>query len=287
MKANLFIAGTVKGGTTWLYDVLSTSNEVYGPELKEPHFFCENRTSRSYVSGVGSRSEYDRRNSHNMEVKYVMDGSATYVSEIEIPSRIESYNSDAKVIIMLRHPVRRAFSQYQMDLREGGLLKEFSDEVEEDYAKDGLNTGRMYIGLSTYYPIVKEYLDIFGDNLLVISYGDLRNDKENVLLSVCEFLGIKNDFSIEDVEQHKNVAALPRNEISRILLSNDFIRNFVKIVIPKRMRSWVKVNALTVGSNMKLEPEINSYLYRKYFAEDSKMLFGLLGREMWTEDADI
>ncbi|MCU7873928.1 MAG: sulfotransferase domain-containing protein [Candidatus Thiodiazotropha sp. (ex Lucinoma borealis)] len=287
-KVNLFIVGTVKGGTTWLYDVLSTSNNVFAPDLKEPHYFCENRVSRGYVKGLVDLKEYHQRIKGSEGFKYIVDGSATYMSEPDIPRKIYSYNNNTKIIIMLRHPVRRAFSHYQMDLREGYKLSDFVSTLEKDVNQDGLRNGRMYIGLGLYHDIVNKYFEIFGkDHVHIITYGDLVSDKFKVLKCISDFLSIEPDFSEAAINEKKNVAALPRNQAASFVLSNDYMRDSIRKVVPMNVRSWLKNKVLTKKSDLTLNAEECSEVYFKYFKDDSEKLFKLLNRHMWSDVDDI
>ena len=40
-KVNLFIVGAAKSGTTSLQKYLSTSDKIFVPIIKEPHFFSD------------------------------------------------------------------------------------------------------------------------------------------------------------------------------------------------------------------------------------------------------
>ncbi|MFQ3191184.1 MAG: hypothetical protein ACI936_002321 [Paraglaciecola sp.] len=284
-KVNLFIVGTVKAGTTWLYDVLGTSCCVFAPNLKEPHFFTESRRSRKFMKSIETIDEYHKRIEHG-KAKYLIDGSATYVSDLSIPQKIHDYNKDAKIIMMLRHPVRRAFSQYVMDIREGNDLPEFSQALKEDV--NNLGEGRMYVGLGKYFEIVKAYVDTFGaENVLIIPYIDLLRNKVEILEDVSSMLNIPNDFSLIEINSKKNVAAVPRNKVTKLVLKSDWLRYVLAKVVGAKVRQWVKNRLLTKSSNIILSDEECHALYIKYFKDDSEKLFDLLNRKMWNESRDI
>lgn len=284
MKTNLFIVGTVKGGTTWLYDVLATNPEVFANELKEPHFFTPRKSHRKHMRAISSIEEYNARNlKASPNHKYRVDGSATYVSSQDIPKLIYSYNSNSKIIIMLRHPVERAYSQYQMDLREGLLdaSSDFKTVIRNDNKLDDLIDGRLYVKLGLYHEIVNEYINRFGnENVLILSFHDLVRDKQSVINSVVEFLEIENVFSSDSIDTKKNVAALPRNLLFRQFLASDTLRYYSRF-IPKKMRSYVKDNVLVKKVSNKLDLADKEDIYNEFFKDDSEKLFEFINKRLW------
>jgi hypothetical protein len=291
MKANLFIAGAVKGGTTWLYDVLSTNQDIFAPKLKEPHFFTPLKYNRKHMGINNTMEAYNIRNTPpGYKPSYIVDGSATYMSSVVIPESIKNYNPNAKIILMLRHPVERAFSQYQMDLREGLIKKEqtFEKTIKDDFLfNNDLSTGRMYIGLGIYFQVVKSYIEAFGrDNVLILSFGELKENKNKVLCRVKSFLDINDSFDTTSIENRKNVAALPKNELARKLLSSDVFR-FISKIFPSDFRKLIKEKMLTSKSNLKLDVDLKIKIYETYFTADSKLLFEYIDKVLWNEKNDI
>lgn len=288
MKFNLFIVGTVKGGTTWLYDALSTHPKIFGPAIKEPHFFTPYKSIRTFHRSIDSIEEYSSVAATCGPSVYVMDGSATYMSDVSIPEKIATYNNSSKIIIMLRHPVKRAFSQFLMDYREGLVEGEFLDVIERDHdLGSNLGDSRMYIRLGLYYRVVEQYIRHFSKhNVLIVTYSDLLNDPSHVLSEVCRFLSIRADFDSRAVVERKNIAALPKNRIARRILASDKLRRWAGRIAPAALRRRAKT-ALLKKNDIYLSADLCSELYNRFFLEDSERLFGLIGRRCWDEYRDI
>lgn len=287
---NLFLVGTVKGGTTWLYDVLAEHPDIYAPRLKEPHYFLERKTSRLFHDVVSSAEEYERLAGPGRSQMYRIDGSATNLSNPSIPKRIHTYNSEAKIVMLLRHPVRRAFSQYLMDCREGLIDSDFRTAVEADYDKgNNLADARMYLRMGLYFEVVRRYLELFSrERVLIGSYGKILTNKEALIAEVLSFLGLQPMEAMSlNVKQAKNVAALPANRIAKTILANDSIRLVAKHLIPERLRQVVKHSVLTKKTNLKLTDEECRAYYLKYFSDDSEKLFTLIGARLWNDTSDI
>ena len=77
----------------------------------------------------------------------------SYLFYENVPKRIFNYNSQAKIIIMLRQPIERAFSHYLMDCRLG-----FCSEKLEDIIADPQSYPQyfqQYLELGNYYSQLK------------------------------------------------------------------------------------------------------------------------------------
>jgi hypothetical protein len=102
-KPNVFIVGFPKTGTTALHAYLSTHPNVHVSFPKEPHFFVEPmwrkspaRTEAEYLRFFAGASKAAR---------VFLDSSAVHIYSPEALRRIREFNPDAKLIVMVRHPV--------------------------------------------------------------------------------------------------------------------------------------------------------------------------------------
>jgi Sulfotransferase family len=70
----------------------------------------------------------------------------------------------ARIILILRDPIERAYSNYLMYKKYGGIKSSFYDELMLDYKSQEKLYGRsqLYVELGMYYEQVKRYFDIFG-----------------------------------------------------------------------------------------------------------------------------
>ncbi|MCG7989089.1 MAG: sulfotransferase [Candidatus Thiodiazotropha weberae] len=286
-KVDLFIVGCIKGGTTWLYDVLSTSPDIYAPMLKEPHYFSRIKQIRPHIKHVNDYNEYLALYQSGDSHRYRMDGSASYLYEKNTAQRIYEYNPDAKILILLRHPVRRAFSHYQMLLREGVLVDDFEKIIDVDYYNGcSMNDSHCLIKMGEYFGQVKNYYDLFGNNVLVLTFSDLLNSKEQLIKEVTEFISI-NYSELEIKNEKSNATALPKNKLSRLILGTNSLRYIIQKALPKSFRVFIKNKYLLEKSSMKLQEEKIVQLYNKYFKSDSEKLFELINRRSWNEVNDI
>ena len=120
MKVNTFIVGAPKAGTTSLHFYLQQHPDVCMSEIKEPNYFTAQEVVKLYydVSPVNSEDWY-----HSIFTKptrkVIGEGSVSYLFYPEVAQKIYNYNPEARILIILRNPVQRAFSHYLMDFRLG------------------------------------------------------------------------------------------------------------------------------------------------------------------------
>lgn len=104
------IIGAQKGGTTSLYQYLDTHPQCAGAWGKEVKYFDENydRDRWWYRGHFAFRQP---------AIAHTFDASPSYLFMPNVPQRIAQHSPDAKFIALLRHPIARAISHYQMNLR--------------------------------------------------------------------------------------------------------------------------------------------------------------------------
>lgn len=105
---NAIIIGVQKSGTTSLFYSMVKHPEISGPtnKKKELHFFS--RYSR-WKRGVHFYKNHFLNNN-----KIILEGTPVYILKEEFIRRMHSVVPNAKIIITLRDPVDRVYSQYQM-----------------------------------------------------------------------------------------------------------------------------------------------------------------------------
>ena len=104
------VLGTQRGGTSFLYRLLTKHPLVRGAAAKELHFF-----DNKFSEGVGW---YRRCFSEGKRI----DGQRTITGEAapkslfdpQVPERMARIVPEARLIALLRNPVDRAYSHYQL-----------------------------------------------------------------------------------------------------------------------------------------------------------------------------
>lgn len=223
-KSNLFVVGAMKAGTTSFIELISNHADIFVPPIKEPHFFIDELPKNLYdpsrffnlehyfnkefpaplhITKIEKKAQYDKIYSLNKKKKYLVDGSTAYLHAPESPSLIYDYNPNAKIIILLRDSIQRAYSHYKMDLGKGRVYKKFGELISTEIEKYNIDKlgWNSYLGMSFYREPVKRYKDLF-ESVLILSFEDLANNQIKTLRRVSEYLGIDKFNSLE--EAHKN-----------------------------------------------------------------------------------
>ena len=152
---NFFIVGAARAGTTSLYTYLKNTPGVYMSEHKEPHYFIDNMKAGYY-----DESKYLQLFKNVKNEKAIGEASVDYLIDPSSAKCIHDKIPDAKIIILLRDPVERAFSSYltyatrtKKDLSSHEIfLETFGTEYGLKYDKKWL------LGRGLYSSQVKKYL---------------------------------------------------------------------------------------------------------------------------------
>ena len=246
--------------------------------VKEPHFFS------SEVPGlfpsVKDEREYLKLFSKAGAALLRGEASASYLWDPDTPQAIKHVSPEAKIVIALRDPVERAYAFYWTGVKYGGGHQSFLETVEEELSlPENEWPATLYVGYSLYADAVQRYLDAFGDNVAVLFFEDLHRDTRGELRTLFGRLGV--DVAAADtvnIERH-NTFALPRNELSRRVLTFKPLRNTARAVVPAALRPTVESALLKSPPRPEMEPSARRLL-EEAFAPERPRLEALLGRPM-------
>lgn len=199
------IIGAQKGGTTFLYQLLAQHPHVKPAFLKEVHYFDLNfeRGENWYRSQFPSQLRKDR--------KYVTgEASPYYLFHPHAPRRAAEVIPEAKLIVLLRNPVDRAYSHYNHQVKrvkgaghetltfEGAIEAEeerLDGELEKllhDEHYDSFNYRRYsYLSRGAYVDQLFAWSGFFDrSQMLVLRSEDLFDGTREALKSILDFLEI-------------------------------------------------------------------------------------------------
>lgn len=313
---NFFVIGVVKGGTTSMYHYLNQHPEVYLPPIKETnHFSAKDISKQDFLPGyaqdvsinldkyiksgmkeiihiahVNEDTHYEGIFSKVNDEKAIGEISNSYMICPSAAQAIYDFNPNAKILVILRNPIRRAWSQFLMNLREAkSEAADFIKELQEDHSQNpkGWGVNHQYLELGKYAGQLKRYFELFGrDNVLPLFFEDYKSQPENVLSEICDFLEIDSKFEF-DFSENSNSAALPRNPgLNRILVKSGILTTAKKLT-PKPLRQKL-ASALYSDKNMPTLSDEDSDWLRNYYTDEVKSLSDLLNvdaSEKWPQFA--
>ena len=212
---DFLIIGGVRCGTTSLYYNICQHPSVLPAAYDEIGFFDDN-----FHLGLNwYRSMFPTKNTMNKVRKQTgkaVTGEDTpfYIWNRDALKRIKELLPEIKLIVILRNPVNRTYSNYHLSCRDNIENRSFSQAVEDDIelinkkkekgeTLSNLDFKKTYIGKSLYFEQLEQWFKIFdAKQIHVIFTEDLRDNPENTMKSVYDFLGL-DDFSLETYEKQK------------------------------------------------------------------------------------
>ncbi len=288
---DLFIVGAPKTGTSSLYAYLMQHPGVMRSVIKEPHFFSNDIDIENFSSDFNYykikdidqaiannriiHSSYIRKEADylklykNTQGLLTIDSSVSYLYSKVAAQNIFDKNPNARIIIIIRQPVERAFSHYVMDLKsEHNSNLSFIQEVQRDVRKEykGWGISHLYVELSTYADSIKRYLDLFPkEQVKIIMYDDYVRNTLQIIEEIRIFTGLTS-FHF-NTEKKYNTAALPRNFFFKWLnRKKDFKRKIFRI-IPDELRHRLRQLAYE-KKNLPILTDADYAALMPYFIED-------------------
>jgi hypothetical protein len=304
---NFFVVGAAKAGTTSIYHYLNGHSDIYLSPIKEPHFFCsdfryENFNSNyqreshidfptyfskptlepKHISFIENRQDYVSLFRDTTTQKAIGEASTGYLFSQTAAINIRNEVPSAKIIMILRHPVERAFSHFLMDLKAGAApASNFRDAVTADMARKekGWGVSSLYVELGMYYAQVKRYLDIFPpENVKVILFDDFKVDTIEVMSQIYKFLEVDEELALK-VHSKFNKAVVPRFPRLHVWLVQTRLKRQLVSMMPKTLKQKIKDAYLVTAEQMKLTDQDISFAW-PFFADDVKKLSALLGKDL-------
>lgn len=177
MKPSYIFVGPRKTGTTTIYEYFKQYEKVYFPiGVKETFYF-----DKFYDKG---ETWYLDLYKHSKSNQQICEVSPSYFDNAKVRERIKNDLTDPKIIITLRHPKDRFISDYLHHVRYGHIKEPF-ENIEKKKIKG-------IYSQSNYKNEVDAWVDSFGaDNVLILYFEDLINDKVNFYKRICSFINVE------------------------------------------------------------------------------------------------
>lgn len=189
--------GVPRAGTTWLHTLLSAHPDVYLPtRRKEVRFFDRHHDQgREWYEEFFCDPDEARRYSAIGEI------SPQYLYCDECPERISTLLPDAKLIVMLRHPVDRAYSQFGFVIQR----RDFRGSFEEFVA-----SRNRALEMGFYSRHLARYLDHFDRSQIhPMIFEEAVSERSQVRGELARFLGVSEQLFPEAIDR-VNPSTVPR-----------------------------------------------------------------------------
>ena len=202
---DFLLIGGQRCGSTSLYTTLCGHPQVLAGAHKEPHFFDNNHLRGEHFY----RRLFPLR--AHLRARRAITGEATthYLSHPAVPGRVAAMLPDVRLIAILRDPVERAYSHYQLAHRNGREPLSFEQALaaeperlageEARLLSDPAYRGEAY-GVQSYRTrgLYLEQLERWWaafppERLLVLRSEDMFQRPGEVYAQVVAFLGLRPD----------------------------------------------------------------------------------------------
>jgi hypothetical protein len=237
-KPNFFIVGAQRSGTTALSEYLRSNPNICFSTPKEPHFFAEDFP---YIRKAVTLEEYLNlfKDCKGDEIA-VGEGSTAYLQSVTAISNIYKYNSNARIIVMLRNPVDMVYSLHahlyyrgqedENDFERAWRLQDMR-RIGKKLPKDkSLHFALQYATVGKIGLQVKRLLNIFPfEQVKIIFFEDFIARPQVIYNQVLSFLNVPFDKRMEFPVVNPNIAH--RSPVA--------VKLFRKL-IPWKLRFWMR-----------------------------------------------
>jgi hypothetical protein len=186
--------GALKAGTSYLDAMLRSHPQTCMPtSVKEVEYF-----NRHHGRGPGWYEAQFCRCSALARGEV----SPQYLFDPACPDRIADLLPGAQLVVSVRDPVQRAYSQYKHWVQETAYEGSFDDFLSDHPGA---------VGRGMYFELLSRYLDRFPrEQLLVVVFEDMVKNPTDVLSEVYEFVGVDPSHVPAEVEAPVNASGVPR-----------------------------------------------------------------------------
>lgn len=290
---NLIIGGVHKAGTTSVYTYLSMHPDVCGSSTKEIGFFMPLRYGRE----IPSMDQYATYFSHcDAGKKYRLEASPSYLyGKRVIAERIRlEAGSQVKMVFIFRNPADRLFSFYERKKANAYLADDISfndfvrkslsvaDTEPDDHREDEEALFMRGIREGFYIEYLPDWVDLYGSNLKILFFEDLKNDAASFMKGLCQWLDIDDSvYKPEDfVIENQTIAYKNRWMHQAMLGVNKKFESFWRknVGLKRTLRGlYKKVNASS-GGREKMNEEERHFLDEIYKPYNRRLAEYLRGK---------
>lgn len=230
---DFMIIGTKRGGTTSLWNYLVGHPLVmpmYPPSrgLKSPWYFYANYAKGDdwYRSHFATEDELDRREALHGARSLTGEACPYYMYDPRIAGRVHAMMPELKIVVLLRDPVKRAYSHFWERTGEGDEVLTFEEALAAEPARMEGELDRMaadpyyysrahdffsYRDRGVYLPQLRRWAELYSrERMLVMPAEELYADEQRAVNEVCAFLGLP-PHPLTVAERHNHLPAPAMN----------------------------------------------------------------------------
>lgn len=236
-RPTFLIIGAQKSGTTSLRRYLFEHPAVLCGEPKELHYFDRQheRGDSWYLAQFPWRTRAVAVRRRWRVAPAVGEATPEYLYYTHVPARVHAFDPDLQLIVVLRDPVERAYSHYQMQVRRRGEQRTFEQVLAAEEAempgrreltrRDPTHVlpivHNSYIERGFYAEQLERWFELFKrDRFLILSSAELSNDTAGAMAMITAFLGVpqwpSEEYARLSAGTYEPMAAETREYLARL-----------------------------------------------------------------------
>ena len=235
---DFLVVGAAKSGTSTLFETLGKHPKIFIPERKECRYFScmpgdfVGPGARSANDVIHSLEEYQSLYDKAEPGQLCGDISPDYLYYYRnaIPKILDELNAQVPIIIVLRNPIERAYSNYLHKIRERWENLSFEDALDAEAERLAAHWtwGWGYVEGGLYAEQVKAYMDNFERVLLLLFEEDVVTGQATG--KVLDFLNLEPRQEGPD-NVRANISGYPQNRWLHRLMTDELVVRKVKNII--------------------------------------------------------
>ena len=294
---NFIIAGAAKSGTTSLFYYLSQHPQIEMLKKKETNFFSlegrplnfegpgdDKDTNLFSVTSIEDyKTLFDALDSHRL----LGEASPSYLYYKEAPLRIKRYIPRAKIIVILRNPIDRAYSNYMHLLRAGREKLSFREAIEKtDFRlKNNWQWFWDYVGIGHYHRQLINYMNCFDSSQLkVVLYDDLKNEPEALLREIFDFLEVDNCYIPNTMVRYNAGGAYVNKTlqrvIKRVVVKDNLLKKALRNFLPHDQRLRIATRIVNLNRKENKMSTIERDTLKTIYKSEIEQLQSLINKDL-------
>ena len=211
----------------------------------------------------------------------VGEASVCYLWSRTAADAIFSRIPHARIIIILRSPADRAFSQYLHMLSDGHISMPFRDYVRAclRHSGEGLGVHEPFLEVGFYAEQVQRYLNVFPrEQIRIWVYEETKLHPEEFMREVLEFLEVDTAFT-PDITKRYNEPQIARMVGPKRVLQRMGIWQLLHRHTPARIKAQVRPAVYRPTGSLTMEPQDRA-LMLEFYRNDIHRLEEILDRDL-------
>jgi hypothetical protein len=280
---DFFVVGAMRSGTTSIYNYLRNHPKIFVTVPKEPHFFacdaCRNR--RALISSaIDDESRYLKSYEKARADQLVGDFSVSNLWCESAARRIFDKAPHAKIIIVLRNPIERAFSHYLLRVDQESETRTVAEAINSEISDEGGDG--CYLDIGNYASQIRRYLEVFPpDRISIRLYDDLARSKERFIAETLDFLELPGEIRREDMNFRANAGGMVRGgAFSLVYRNRRYFMPVLQKLMPKATRANIRDRLFVTKPPGLAIGDRERELLRSYYENDISETARLIGKDL-------